>query len=38
MYRKLLDVTNLKDLGWKPKYSLEEGLKITYDWYLDNME
>ena len=36
MYRKLLDVSNLKDLGWKPKYSLEEGLKITYDWYLKN--
>ena len=36
MYRKLLDVTNLKDLGWKPKYTLEEGLEITYDWYLNN--
>ena len=34
MYRKLLDITNLKKLGWKPKYTLEEGLKITYDWYL----
>lgn len=20
-------------LGWKPEYSLEEGLKLTYDWY-----
>ncbi len=36
MYRKLLDVTNLKELGWEPKYSLEEGLKITYEWYLNN--
>ena len=34
MYRKLLDITNLKKLGWKPKYTLEEGLKITYGWYL----
>ena len=34
MYRKLLDITNLKKLGWKPKYTLEEGLKITYNWYL----
>lgn len=37
MYRKLLDVTNLKTLGWKPKYTLKEGLKITYDWYLNNV-
>lgn len=36
MFRKLLDVTNIKDLGWQPKYSLEEGLKITYEWYLNN--
>jgi nucleoside-diphosphate-sugar epimerase len=21
-----------KELGWKPKYSLEEGIKLTYDW------
>lgn len=35
MYRKLLDVSNLMELGWKPKYSLEEGLKITYEWFLE---
>jgi len=22
-------------LGWKPKYTLEEGLKETIDWYTD---
>ena len=22
-----------RELGWSPKYSLEEGLKITLDWY-----
>lgn len=38
MYRKLLDVTNLKELGWKPKHSLESGLKITYEWYLNNLD
>ena len=37
MYRKLLNVDYLKDLGWAPKYTLEEGLKITYNWYLDNL-
>ena len=37
MYRKLLDVNNLMDLGWKPKYSLDEGLKLTYDWYLEQL-
>ncbi|HRU63188.1 MAG TPA: GDP-L-fucose synthase, partial [Paludibacteraceae bacterium] len=25
--RKLLDVTRLNSLGWKPKISLEEGIK-----------
>ncbi len=24
-----------KTLNWKPKYTLEEGLKETYDWYKD---
>lgn len=23
-----------KELGWKPKYDIEEGLKLTYYWYL----
>lgn len=27
------DITKLKDLGWKPKYTFEEGLKATYDFY-----
>ena len=33
--RKLLDVTKIKSLGWKPKISLEEGIKKTYEWYKD---
>ena len=37
MYRKLLDVTQIRDFGWKPKYLLEERLKITYNWYLENI-
>ncbi|MFH1195235.1 MAG: GDP-L-fucose synthase [bacterium] len=34
--RKLLDVTRLTDLGWKYKTSLEEGLRIAYEWFLKN--
>ena len=26
----------LNILGWKPKISMDEGLKITYDWALKN--
>jgi GDP-L-fucose synthase len=32
--RKLLDITRMKNLGWKYKISLEKGIKDTYDWYL----
>jgi len=34
--RKLLDITKLKTLGWKPNISLDSGLKQTYKWYLEN--
>ena len=34
--RKLLDSSVITKLGWKPKTELEEGLKITYDWFLNN--
>ena len=36
--RKLLDISNLTTLGWKAKIPLEEGLKQTYHWFLDNQE
>lgn len=36
MFRKVLDVTNFNELGWKSKVTLEEGLKLTYDWFLKN--
>ncbi len=29
--RKLLDISRLKETGWAPKVSLEEGLKRTYE-------
>jgi GDP-L-fucose synthase len=34
--RKLLDVTRLNGLGWKPSKSFEQGLAETYRWYLEN--
>jgi GDP-L-fucose synthase len=34
MTRKLLDVTRITRLGWKPAVDLEQGLVATYRWYL----
>jgi GDP-L-fucose synthase len=34
--RKLMDVSRLERLGWKAQTSLEEGLKKTYAWFLEN--
>ena len=35
--RKVLNVDKIKELGWKPKVTLEEGLKKTYEWYKENL-
>ncbi len=34
--RKLLDVTRLKGLGWKPRISLETGIQQTYAWFKEH--
>lgn len=36
--RKWMDSSKMKALGWKPKYSLEEGIANTYHWFLNNIE
>lgn len=36
--RKLLDVTKLQSLGWKPKIELREGIRHTYQWYQEQVE
>jgi GDP-L-fucose synthase len=38
VYRKPLDSTYIRSLGWKPTTSLINGLKSTYDWLLVNSE
>ncbi len=35
--RKLLDVSRMKELGWRAVTGLEEGLRRTYDWYIEQL-
>jgi len=35
MPRKLLDVSRLRALGWRPKIPLREGIEATYRWYCE---
>ncbi len=34
--RKLLDVTRLSKLGWKAKVGVEDGVRRTYQWFLES--
>jgi len=34
MPRKLLDVTRITALGWRPSIALRDGIELTYRWYL----
>jgi GDP-L-fucose synthase len=34
--RKLLNVSKLKQLGWRPRFTLKEGLKLAYISYLND--
>ena len=35
--RKLLDSSTIKKLGWSPEVNLDNGLRLTYKWYLNNL-
>jgi GDP-L-fucose synthase len=34
--RRLLDVTKLRALGWKPAIALRDGIARTYEWFRAN--
>jgi len=36
--RKLLDISRISELGWEASIGLEQGLKDTYKWYLEQPE
>jgi GDP-L-fucose synthase len=35
--RKLMEVSKMTDAGWKATIGLEEGIKETYSWYVDQL-
>ena len=37
MQQKLVDDTKLKEFGWQPQTSLEQGIKNTYDYFLNEI-
>jgi GDP-L-fucose synthase len=34
--RKLLDTSRITQLGWKPIFTLEDGIRETYEWFKEN--
>jgi GDP-L-fucose synthase len=34
--RKLLDVSRIRSLGWSPTMTLEEGIRLTIEWFKQN--
>jgi len=36
--RKLMDVSRMKDEGWEYSIELEDGVRKTYEWFLDNKD
>lgn len=36
--RKLLDSSRFMQLGWRPVTDIKNGIKITYEWYVNNLQ
>ena len=36
--RKLMDVSKIKEMGWQYATELEDGIKKTYKWYVENID
>ena len=36
--RKLMDVSEMKKIGWEYSTELEDGVKKTYAWFLENID
>ncbi len=36
--RKLMDISKMKELGWEYSTGLEDGIKKTYQWFLENTD
>ena len=36
--RKVMDISKISSLGWKPKYSLKEGIEKAYKWFQNNQD
>ena len=34
--QKILDIQKITNLGWKPSISLDQGIKLTVEWYLEH--
>ena len=34
--QKVLDIQKITNLGWKPSINLDQGIKSTVEWYLEN--
>ncbi len=34
--RKLVDISRLSALGWRPRIALEDGVRATYRWYVEH--